>query len=96
MREERAAKLRVERELQRAKDRRALDDFRKTYAAKAEKAFRERREVGHENAAPPPPLGLGNFISHEPSTMPICQALSPPLRRKKPLSSFLPLKNVAG
>ena len=96
MREERAAKLRVERELQRARDRRALDDFRKSYAAKAEKAFRERREAGQEDAAPPPPLGLGNFISREPSTMPICQALSPPLRRKKPLSSFLPLKNVAG
>ena len=93
MREERATKLLVERELQRATDRRALDDFRKSYAAKAEKAFRERREVGHKDT---PPLGLGNFISHEPSTMPICQALSPPLRRKKPLSSFLPLKNVAG
>ena len=62
MREERAAKLRVERELQRAKDRRALDDFRKSYAARAEKAFRERREMGQEDAAPPPPLGLGKLI----------------------------------
>ena len=100
MREERAAKLRVERELQRAKDRRVLDDFRKSYAARAEKAFQERREAGREDAAPPPPLGLGNFISYEPSTMPICQALKRNvlrlLRRKKPPSSFLPLKSVAG
>ena len=65
LREERAAKLRVERELQRAKDRRALDAFRKSYAARASRAFQEARKVGREEA--PPPLGLGNFISHVPS-----------------------------
>ena len=70
LREERAAKLRVERELQRAKDRRALDAFRKSYAARALKAFEARRE---EETAPP--LGLGNFISRVRSMPPLCQAL---------------------
>ena len=65
----RAAKLRVERELQRAKDRRALEAFRKSYAARALKAF----QAGREEAAPP--LGLGNFISRARSMPPLCQAL---------------------
>ena len=70
LKEERAAKLRVERELQRAKDRRALDAFRKSYAARALKAFEAGRE---EETAPP--LGLGNFISRARSMPPLCQAL---------------------
>ena len=71
MREERSAREKVERELQRARDRRALDAFRKSYAARAKSAFHQRRR--DKTTAPPPPLGLGNFISRPPSRTPLCR-----------------------
>ena len=86
LKEERAAKLRVERELQRARDRRALDAFRKSYAARAAKAFHEGRE---ETV---PPLGLGNFISCETSKQSptLCQAQFsfPPAVKKAPYCCY--------